>query len=262
MEVHEPQPTLGDWFAGPAGSVVSNIEHALARTALANLFGYHIAQLGNHYGRSLLEASRISHRLVIATDERRAGAALVCAADALPLESNSLDVLVLPHTLDLTRNAHGVLREAERVLIGEGHLILLGFSPWSIFGLWRLGAGWRGVPPWSARFYGVARIRDWLELLGFEIESVERASFRPPLRRSGLHRRLQFIERFGAYFWPVLGNLYLIRARKRLEGVRPIRLGRTRRERRLPASGMVKPTACVPVDSAATAGRRHGVRRV
>ncbi len=242
---HAAASTLGEWFAGAAGSAVAGMEQSLARDALANLFGYHIAQIGDHYPRSLLESSRISHRMIIATDvaEHSAGPQLVCVSDALPLDSNALDVLVLPHALDLSRNPHGVLREAERVLIPEGHLVLLGFNPWSWFGLWRLSAGWRGAPPWSGRFYRVARVKDWLTLLGFDVVKVVRGSYRPPLRNVGLHQRLCVVERFGAYFWPVLGNVYLILARKRVEAVRPIRAAWARRERRLATSGMVEPSA-------------------
>lgn len=243
QSIHGAAQGLRGWFAAPPGGVVAEIEYELLREVLANLFGYHIIQIGAPSGRKLIETSRISHQIVTdAVGCEGTEAALVCNADALPFASNSVDVIVLPHTLEFSGNAHGVLREAERVLIGEGHILILAFNPWSVFGLWRWCLGWRGVAPWSGRFLGVTRVKDWLGLLGFEVDRVVKVSFRPPLKHLGVFERLAFLERFGGHFWPAFGNVYMILARKRVLAVRPIKAGWARR-RRLPAPGVVEPTA-------------------
>jgi SAM-dependent methyltransferase len=179
--------------------------------------------------------------VVLATSPACTPASLRCVDDALPVQADSVDVLVLPHVLEFARSPHAVLREAERILIPEGHLAILGFNPWSWYGLWRRAAGWRGRLPWRGRFVGMTRLRDWLTLLGFEIERCEKLSFRPPLSRPPLHARLEIMERLGQHFWPVLGNVYFVLARKRVVAIRPVR-ARWARQRRLPAGGVIEPT--------------------
>ena len=232
---------LRAWFASEPGLSVAGAELAMAEEVLPNLFGYHILQLGNPYAVPMIACSRIQHQAVLANAPLAGAESLCCSVDALPIQADSVDVLVLPHVLEFARSPHGVLREAERVLIPEGHLVILGFNPWSLFGLWRLAVGWRGQLPWRGRFVGMPRLRDWLALLGFEIERVEKLSFRPPLKRQGLHLRLEFLERLGSHVWPLFGNVSFVLARKRVVAVRPIR-ATWARQRRLPATGAIEPT--------------------
>jgi len=229
------------WFETEPGLSVACAELQLAGEVLPNLFGYHVLQLGHPYSTPMIACSRIQHQAVVAIGPARGGEALCAKADALPIQAGSVDVLVLPHVLEFARSPHAVLREAERVLIPEGYLVVLGFSPWSLFGLWRLAAGWRGNLPWRGRFVGLTRLRDWLALLGFDIERVERLSFRPPLRRPRLHAKLEFVERLGNHFWPIVGNVHFVLARKRVIAVRPIR-ATWARQRRLTAAGAIEPT--------------------
>ena len=233
----EPAVGLADWLRSPAGRAVSAQEAAVAGEVLADLFGYHIVQLGDPYESPLISASRISHAVVVGDLERPAG--LAARHDALPLASGSVDVLVLPHQLEFSARPHEVLREAERVLIAEGHLLLFGFAPASWYGIWRLALGWRGEAPWSGQFLRRARLADWLKLLGLEVVRAGTCSHRPPLRNARRFERLAWMERLGRHFWPRAGNCYWLLARKRVLAVRPVRALRTRRVR-LPATGAVE----------------------
>jgi SAM-dependent methyltransferase len=220
----DPLAGLRQWFASAPGAAVAAQEQRLARDMLANLFGYHIVQLGDTSPIVLLEHSRISHRVVIATSSvGSATASTIASPDRLPIERSSVDVVMLPHTLDLSSNAHGVLRETERVLIGDGYVVIFGFNPWSTFGLWRRVLGWRGRAPWSGKFLSLTRLKDWLGLLGFDLERIERVSYRPPLQNPRWHQRLEFMERLGGYFWPLFGNVYAVLAQKRIATITPIR---------------------------------------
>ena len=176
---------LRQWLTQPLGKDVLEIERIRISQVLSNLFGYHIVQLGCLSEVGLLDDSRITHKVVmqLAEDGSNAcSAGLVSAGDSLALAADSVDVLVVPHVLEYTQNPHKLLREVERVLIGEGHLVLIGFNPWSMWGMWRLFQAWRDIPPWNGHFYGLFRIRDWLTLLDFEIEQVQRFFFRPPFK--------------------------------------------------------------------------------
>lgn len=234
-----PTQTLADWFAVEPGRAVAEAELALAAEVLSNLFGYHILQLGDPYPAPLIAGSRIQHQAVLASAGPHA--TVRCHDEALPVQAGSVDVVVLPHVLEFARSPHAVLREVERVLIPEGHVVVLAFNPWSCFGLWRIASAWRGQLPWRGRFVGLPRLRDWLTLLGLEVERIERCSFRPPLRQGRLFTRLEFLERLGQHFWPLFGNVYCVLARKRVLALRPIR-ARWARQRRLQAAGVIEPS--------------------
>ena len=234
---------LRAWFETLPGGQIAVVEGQLLGRFLADLFGFHIVQLGCHHRDNLLDGSRIAHQVRVDLGHTlNVNADMHCIEDALPLAANSIDVVVLPHVLEYALDVHRVLREAERVLVGEGHMVILGFNPWSWCGLWSALAGWQGRMPWHGRFIGAARLKDWLKLLGFDIIHIARGGYRPPVHGHGLNRRLEFMERLGAFCWPPLSNVYLIVARKRVEGLTPLRAS-WRQRRRLVAGGVVEPTA-------------------
>ncbi len=234
---------LSAWFRCAPGSLLAALEQHLLAAILPDLFGYHVVQLGCHHAEDLLDSSRISHQLRIDLGERRdASVHLHCVEDALPLASNAVDVMVLPHVLEFASDPRRVLREAERVLIGEGHIVVLVFNPWSCFGAQALARRWQGRAPWNGHFIGATRVKDWLQLLGFDIVHFARAGYRPALRHAGLNRRLEFIERLGAYCWPIFGNVYLVVGKKRVEGITPLKAS-WRQRRSLVAGSVAEPSA-------------------
>lgn len=233
------------WLRDEPGSIIAQAEQRLMAHVLPDLFGYHLVQLGCHHRDDLVESSRISHRVRIELGmDASPGASMRCRSDALPLATGSVDVLVLPHVLEFAPDPRRVLREAERVLIGEGHIAILGFSPWSLYGAVALLRRWQERAPWSAHLIAAARVKDWLQLLGFDIVHCLRASFRPPTRRVGVNRRLEFLEQLGGYCWPVLGNVYLVVGKKRVEGITPLKVDW--KARRRVVAGLVEPTTREP----------------
>ena len=132
--------------------------------------------------------------------------------EALPVGPNTIDLLVLVHALELSAHPHLVLREAERVLVANGHLVLAGFNPWSWYGLRRLLVPRRF--PWSRHFYGAARVRDWLSVLNLETEVCTFTVFRPPIHNAFVQRGLRMLERQNRWRWNHLGGVCCIRARK------------------------------------------------
>ena len=243
-ELNDESPIvqLHHWFECEPGSIVAAAEIRLLRRILPDLFGYHIVQLGCHYTEGLITSSRISHQIVVELSHaNHPDAQLRCVGDALPIAASAIDVLVLPHVLEFSKDSRRVLREAERVLIGEGHLVILGFNPWSFHGLWSLLWRWRRRAPWCGSFIGATRLKDWLQLLGFDIVHFSRASFRPSINRAGLNKRLEFVENLGAFCWPVFSNIYLVVGKKRVEGITPLKVS-WRQRRRVVAGGMVEPT--------------------
>jgi SAM-dependent methyltransferase len=259
---------LGQWLASPAGRYLLRWEQAQLDSELVDLFGYHALQLGLPE-LDALRANRMPRRWLALDnlvepenapllDERprpsddepttslgldsslmgeqaRNRVALRCDFDALPLPSASVDLLVLPHTLELARDPHLTLREVERVLVPEGRVAIIGFNPASLWALRRrlgrtgrrLGLGdARQFMPRSGEFIGYWRLRDWLRLLSFEVERGRFGCWRPPLQSEQWLWRFDWMERAGDRWWPVLGALYFVVAVKRVRGMRLVGLAR------------------------------------
>ena len=152
---------LSDWLQTPAGGYVLQWEQTHLDTAVADLFGFHALQLGLPE-LDALRGNRMPHRWVASeaaklavlddTAPPRAAIALHCDFDALPFDSSSLDLVVLPHALELARDPHLALREVERVLVPEGRVVIVGFNPASLWGVrQRLGHWRRRLAPRSGQ---------------------------------------------------------------------------------------------------------------
>lgn len=236
---------LEAWYAGRLGTLLWEQERAQLEASILNLFGYHVVQLGSlgaDRDDDLLGLCRIPHRIVL-DPVRRTGIGLVAVPDALPIASDSVDAVLLPHTLEFVDDPHQVLREVDRVLVAEGHVVILGFNPWGSWG-WRRLFGSRAVP-WCGRFFSQTRIRDWLALLGFDPIVGRGCFFRPPLEYEGVMRRIRFIECLGRRGgWSFLAAAYVLVARKRVAALTPIR-SRWQPRRRLVTAGLARPSARV-----------------
>jgi SAM-dependent methyltransferase len=237
------------WFLERPGALLLRQEREAVAAIAPTLFGYQLVQLGL-LGPDLdyLAGCPIRSRTVVTTGPATAcGAALVRGVpERLPIAADSADAVVMPHTLDLAGDPPQVLREVERVLIPEGRLVVIGFNPWSLWGL-RRALGSRSSPPWGCHFIGYPRLHDWLSLLGFAVERTDVLMFRPPISHPGLLERLAFLDRQGARLWPRLAGVYVVQAIKRVSTLTPITL--PWRRRRLIRASAIEPSA---------RGMRHG----
>ena len=231
---------LHDWFQTPPGQYLLDWERAQFDAALADVFGYHALQLGLA-DIDALAANRMPHRWLAlsaappaveppAADAPAAARwALVTDSTALPFAEASLDLVVLPHTLELSADPHATLREVQRVLVHEGKVAIAGLNPLSLWGLrqWRshlyrgLGGGQPFLPE-AGEFIAHWRLRDWLRLLQFELESVSFGCWRPAVRSSRRLARFAWMDRLGARWWPIFGAGYVMLAVKRTHGARLI----------------------------------------
>lgn len=232
------------WAVAAPGRWFQAEERAQLSEALSTLFGYYLLQVGDFYPKNCLAGTRILNRLVldVAVDrnalQEHGHSGVSALPESLPLATDSHDVVVLPHTLEFAQDSHQVLREADRILIPEGYVVILGFNPWSLWWFWRLLLRWRGQPPWNGRFISQSRLRDWLRLLGFEITHARQYFFRPPLAQKLIMRRLRFLDNLGRRWWPFLGAGYILVAKKRVIPLTRIR-PRIRTPRRLATADWV-----------------------
>ena len=244
---------FGSWLHTAPGRYLLAWEQDRLDHAVTDAFGFHALQLGLPELDGL-RANRMPHRWV-ASDSMQVPDALVlpppaesllttrpahepialhCEFDALPFPDASVDLVVLPHALELARDPHHTLREVERVLVPEGRVVIAGFNPTSLWGLrQRAGRMRRGLGfgrddslylPRAGEFIGYWRLRDWMRLLGFEVEAGRFGCWRPPLRSEQWLERFAWMDSLGDRWWPVLGGVYFVVAVKRVRGMRLVGL--------------------------------------
>jgi SAM-dependent methyltransferase len=148
--------------------------------------------------------------------------AVWCDLLDLPFEAQSVDLIVMPHTLEFTSDPHRLLREAERVLMPEGQLIILGFNSLSLWGARQSVGKMTGRPfvPAAVDLIAFTRLKDWIKLLGFDLERGRFGCYRPPLGSDQWLSRYGFMEAAGDRWWPIFGATYMIKAIKRVRGMR------------------------------------------
>ena len=197
--------------------------------ALVDIFGYHSLQLGFPMLHALRH-NRMPHRWVAASNldlnrettgcQAPEGIQLCCAPEALPLADASLDLLVMPHTLEQCQYPHAALREAVRVLVPEGRLLLFGLNPYSIWGL-QHGLERAQVPGLNAR-KGLPywRVRDWLQVLAMDVVAADFGCHAPAVEQAAWLERWRWMDKLGNKAWPVLGGAYCVLAVKKVHGMR------------------------------------------
>jgi SAM-dependent methyltransferase len=245
---------LGSWLETAPGRQLRAWEQERLDQAVVDVFGFHALQLGLPEIDGL-RANRMPHRWVASNAlvaRQTADGRIVhlhCEFDALPMPAASVDLVVLPHTLELARDPHQTLREVERVLVPEGRVVIAGFNPASLWGLrQRAGHLRRGMGfarqqglflPSAGEFIGYWRLRDWLRLLSFEVESGSFGCWRPPVTSDKWLERFAWMDRVGDRWWPVLGAVYFVVAVKRVRGMRLVGLVRNERRKAHAAPAVV-----------------------
>ena len=223
---------MQQWFETPPGRYLLAWERAEFDLAVGDIFGYHALQLGLPE-LDTLQANRMPHKWLALSNPASVAAAvkpaLVTSFGALPFEAASLDLVVLPHALELHPDPHATLREVERVLVPEGKVVISCLNPASLWGLRqrrahlyrRLGFGELYLPD-AGEFIGYRRLRDWLRLLSFEVETSSFGCYRPAMVSEKWLERWDWMDGLGERWWPIFGAVYFMVAVKRVRGARLI----------------------------------------
>ena len=241
------------WGGTATGATALQWEQQELDGIVADLFGYHAVQLGMP-ALDALRNNRMPGRWLALSEAdewttvQPRAPSLAFDFTAMPFPNQSLDLVVMPHGLEHGLDPHQTLREVDRVLRPEGRVVISGFNPASLLGLTRRFSALQreavraGLGPEDLRRAGLAhrRLRDWLHLLGFEIELNRFGCFGPVVSTPAWRERWSWLERSGDRWWPALGGVYVIVAVKRVRGLRVIGLAKRRNARVAPAPAAVR----------------------
>lgn len=207
---------LTTWFETPLGQSLLAEEQEAINDGLQCVFGYHLLQLGINGRIDLTTESLISHRFLLHPNvEHNPRLSALVDFNHLPLPAEAIDAVLLHHALDFSQSPHHLLRETTRVLIPRGHLIIVGFNPWSLWGFCaRIARLFTTAPRWRLQYLRLGRLLDWLALVDMEPIAIYKGFFRPPLPQENAINHLQWVERWGKRLRLPWGGFYMIVARK------------------------------------------------
>lgn len=233
---------MAKWFRSALGRYLLRIERRSVERAISRFFGYHQLDLMLNAELSVGSKSLLGHRIIAVpqppVDRGQASAKalenpakqaaidrdavdregiVVCDSGELPFANDSINLIILHHTLDVTAHPHQTLREACRVLRSGGHIVIVGFNPLSFWGVRKLFSR-RKNAPWMTRFLSPLRLEDWLNLLDVQPGHVSHKFYMPPIRSLSWLRRFGFLEKLGQRLRLPLGAFYTVYGQKRVAG--------------------------------------------
>jgi len=186
--------SMSDWYQTALGQFLLDELREKLEPVLSTSFGYYSIQIGcASESERLLKPCRVKRhfkldKVVTGTD--------VCARSAfLPIANDSVDLVVLMHHLSATPEPHALLREVSRILIPQGKLIIIDFNPMSLWGLRHFFQSWLEQIPWSGHYFTAARLSDWMQLLGFDLQKHLKVGYLPPIQQPRVLRHLSWLEK-------------------------------------------------------------------
>lgn len=236
---------FSQWFAQSEGKPVVQYEQDVLNLLLPQYYGFYLLQLGilSHY--DLKAASMIRNHIKIGRVEQLYPNTLAVEANlmSLPLQYESIDVIVAPHVLECCTNPAHLLNEIYNILIPGGKVVIFGFNPYSFWGVTKVFKP-KTQMPWAGNFHSLGQVKFWLNSVGFQVQEYKRGCYRPPLRNESAFNKLLFLESFGQAFFPFLGGVYCLVAEKKIAPLTPLRLKKLTKKIRVSA-GYPEPSASI-----------------
>ncbi len=90
---------MAQWLETPLGQALLESERKVMEPVLARIFGYHFLQIGVSEA-SLLDESPVGHRFLFVPQSLADSRHAVASAEALPLQTDSVDAVLIHHALD------------------------------------------------------------------------------------------------------------------------------------------------------------------
>lgn len=233
IDQHYPMPVL-------AGLLKSEL--AALAMVLPKIFGYYIVQIGGPIGgEGVLATSKIHNRIIVnpmptSMDNLMA---IQCNQDELPFLPESLDACVLFHTLEFAPHPKTILQETYDSLINGGHLVILGFNPYSLWGITKFFKRTK-KDIWGGNWISPRKLNAWLSAIGFSTYDYQTFYFCPPIENP---KKMLFLEEMGSILWPYGGASYILIAHKVAAAITPIDKSKSWAKQRLVTEELANTTS-------------------
>lgn len=217
---HRQIVDFNQWLNQRLGQLVLSAEQKLIKELLAGLYGKHAVLIGVSHQYMLLKPLKMPCQLLLSpilASYFHQISHLECQFAELPIASASIDTVVLPHTLELADNPRQVLAEACRIVKPEGHLIIIGFNPRSLWGFKLLSRP-------DLNLLKPSVISKWLKLTDFQLIKERATLYSPPLLNKYLIKKFRFLEFLGNKCHLPGGGVYLLMAKAKVIPFTPIKL--------------------------------------
>jgi len=220
---HQPQcnieqalTKIDDWYRQPLGRYMLQEERSQVTDLLAHVSGRHLVQFGGINQGFFFDKTLLKHKVRLSPEPYTSFPGPSIRGDfyELPLAHSSVDVILLPHILEFVDYPKRVLSEAYHALVPEGSLLIIGFNPYSIWGVSQLMPMKQHDVIKQACFYSAYKVMRWLNALDFQVQAHQTGFFRPPFHRESILLKTVFLETTGQLCWPGGGAFYVIMAKK------------------------------------------------
>jgi SAM-dependent methyltransferase len=162
------------WYQTPRGKLLKELEIDYLRRSITVSCQQTILQLGGlGWEDGFIDCTLYKNYIVLDAKALSSKDALKIQAKAfsLPIQSDSIDMIIVPHLLEFDSYRFQTMREVERILKPEGLLVIINFNPWSIWVRYQYLWDIKMADSWGGHFISRSRILDWLKLLNFEVST-------------------------------------------------------------------------------------------
>jgi SAM-dependent methyltransferase len=213
------------WLMQNLGQSLLAAEKKFLSGLLAERYGKHVLLMGVPGQRELIDCSVMSNRVILTPllNRHKEYKCIESNYYSLPIAPGTLDLVIVPHTLELLDNPRQLLAEACRAVKPEGLIVLLGFNPISFWGLKKWWVKSKKMP-WVGTFIHANKVKNWLRLADFELVKHDTIFFRPPIASKKIFQRLRFLEWVGKKLYAPLGGVYILTAQAKIIPLTPIKL--------------------------------------
>ena len=215
---------MQQWYQAPPGDLIAALECEQLARVLPNFFGQYALQLGGPPDLSLLQSSSIQQQYHVLPKVKCTQQLHSIEVDfsELPFAANSIDLVVIDHLLEYIEQPWQLLSQLYQCMAPHAHLVILSFTPWSLWGLNRLFRKKQGVP-WTGQFWRVEKIQYWLDEIGYRTVDRKRFCYQGPLKCQRKPHVRTALEMVGEVCWAGFGTVYMIVAQKQISTMTPIK---------------------------------------
>lgn len=213
------------WLTHFLGTSILETEQDFLSILLAERYGKHALLIGVPHQHILLKSIAIANHIVLSPliNKNRHIKYIESGYYELPIIPGSVDLVILPHTLEFIDNPRQLLSEACRIVKPEGDIIIFGFNPFSLWGLKKWWVKSKNTP-WTGNFIQPSVVKKWLTLADFELVRQDMLMFRPPINQRTIYQKLKSMDWFGSKCNAFFGGIFVITAKAKIIPLTPIKL--------------------------------------